>query len=114
MVYIVSSYDFGGSSYVQLHIVTNDKEKAQKVYDEVLAKADAKNKKYSEQSHSEHFGYSHLVELTESQRTSVATLREVQADKEYIGSDSITIHWGRNAIVNNNKLGNYIRKSLNT
>ena len=30
MVYIVSSYDFGGSSYVQLHIVTNDKEKAQK------------------------------------------------------------------------------------
>jgi hypothetical protein len=86
MVYIVSSYDFGGSSYVNLHIVTNNLKKAQEVYNKVVSDVNNINQSYGESS-----GAKYLVELT-----------EVAEEKEFVGSESIKLHWGRDAVVNNN------------
>lgn len=86
MVFIVSSYDFGGSSNVNLHIITNDLQKAREVYNKVLKDLDKINQSYEEGS-----GARYLVEIT-----------ELAEEKEFVGSESITLYWGQHAITNNN------------
>lgn len=88
MVYIVSSYDFGGSSDVKLHIISNSLQKAQEVYNKVLTEAD----KINEQN-KEVLGAKYLVELT-----------EVPVEQELTDSEAIKLFWGNHAIVNNNYL----------
>jgi hypothetical protein len=86
MVYIVSSYDFGSSSDVNLHIVTNVLQKAQEVYNKLVTDVNKINQNYGENS-----GAKYLVELT-----------EVAEEKEFVGSESIKLHWGSDAVINNN------------
>ena len=43
MIYVVSSFDFGGTSDVKLHAATADRAHAQKVYESVRSAYDLKN-----------------------------------------------------------------------
>lgn len=86
IVYIVSSYDFGGSSDINIHIITNSLQKAREVYNIVLVEANKINEKNKEVS-----GTKYLVELT-----------EVPSEQEFIESKAIKLFWGKHAIMNNN------------
>lgn len=88
MVYVVSSYDFGGSGDVKVHIITESPQKAQEVYTKVLAEADKINEKNKQV-----LGARYLVELT-----------EVPVEKELIDSEAIKLFWGKHAVANNNYL----------
>jgi len=77
--YVVSSFDFGGSSDVQLHIVTDDRDRAEAVYVAVLAECDASEKRD---------GVQRLVELT-------PVVKDTRLDR--------TLYWGPAALNNNTK-----------
>jgi hypothetical protein len=76
--YVVSSFDFGGSSAVQLHVVTDDRDRAEAVYSAVLAECDASEKRD---------GVQRLVELT-------PVAMDTRLDR--------TLYWGPAALNNNN------------
>jgi hypothetical protein len=77
MVYVVTSFDFGGSSDVKIHAVTDSYETAQEVYSEVLA----------------------VCNLTNAARCSNATmmmaeLTDVPMNTKLVGRDAKTLFWG--------------------
>lgn len=80
-MYLVSSFDFGGSSHVRIHIVTSDFDRAKLVYDNVLHSANIINENAEP-------GTKYLVELT-----------EVKDDE----TEPVTLYWGKNAVFNNNQ-----------
>jgi hypothetical protein len=78
MVYVVTSFDFGGSSEVKIHTVTDRYDLAQEVYSEVLA----------------------VCNLTNAGRCCNATmmmteLTEVPMDTKLMGRDAKTLFWER-------------------
>ena len=81
MIYVVTSFDFGGSSNVKIHAATADAALAQSVYASVAAGAvdDGAHKM--------------LVELT-----------PVPEDTPLLGADALTLFWGSTpGAQNNNK-----------
>jgi hypothetical protein len=78
MVYVVTSFDFGGSSEVKIHTVTDRYDIAQEVHSEVLA----------------------VCNLTNAGRCCNATmmmteLTEVPMDTKLMGRDAKTLFWSR-------------------
>ena len=84
MMYVVTSFDFGGESAVKLHIVTTDLTLAQEVYASVLAVCDEHNATCSDAARL-------LVELT-----------HIPKDTKLLGSDARTLFWGDRGAQNNN------------
>ena len=84
MVHIVTSFDFGGSSAVKLHVVTLDLTLAQEVYASVLAVCALHNATCSA-------GARLLVELT-----------HIPQDTKLLGADARTLFWGDKSAQNNN------------
>ena len=82
-MYVVTSFDFGGSSNVKLHVATADANLAQEVYASVLDACNLKNAAYTG-------GARMLVELT-----------QIPADTKLLGADAITLFWGGDAQNNN-------------
>ena len=82
-MYVVTSFDFGGSSNVKLHIATADANLAQEVYASVLDACNLKNAAYTG-------GARMLVELT-----------QIPADTKLLGADARTLFWGGDAQNNN-------------
>ncbi len=77
-VYVVVSFDFGGSSDVKVHVATTRLELAQGVYDSVCP-PDSEGPK-------------RLVELV-----------HVPADTPLLGRDALTLFWGSGVHHNNNR-----------
>ena len=75
-VHVVTSFDFGNTSNVKLHAVTEDPDLAQEVYASVLAVCDENNSKA-------HPATMMMVELT-----------HVPKDTRLLGSDALTLFWG--------------------
>jgi len=84
-MYVVTSFDFGGSSNVKLHVATADANLAQEVYASVLDACNLKNAAYTG-------GARMLVELT-----------QIPADTKLLGADAITLFWGGDAQNNNQR-----------
>ena len=84
MMYIVTSFDFGGSSAVKLHVVTADLTLAQEVYASVLAVCALHNATCSDAARL-------LVELT-----------HIPQDTKLLGADARTLFWGDLIAQNNN------------
>ena len=85
MIYVVTSFDFGGSSNVKLHVATADASLAQEVYESVLDACNLKNAAYASTG-----GARMLVELT-----------QIQEDTKLLGDDAHTLFWGGGAQNNN-------------
>ena len=85
MIYVVTSFDFGGSSNVKLHVATADANLAQEVYASVLDACNLKNAAYTGG------GARMLVELT-----------QIQEDTKLLGDDAHTLFWGSGDAQNNN------------
>ena len=84
-MYVVTSFDFGGSSNVKLHVATADANLAQEVYASVLDACNLKNAAYTG-------GARMLVELT-----------HIPADTKLLGADARTLFWGGDAQNNNQR-----------
>ena len=82
-MYVVTSFDFGGSSNVKLHVATADANLAQEVYASVLDACNLKNAAYTGAARM-------LVELT-----------HIPADTKLLGADARTLFWGGDAQNNN-------------
>ena len=85
-MYVVTSFDFGGSSNVKLHVATADANLAQEVYASVLDACNLKNTAYASADGAARA----LVELT-----------QVPADTKLLGADARTLFWGGDAQNNN-------------
>jgi hypothetical protein len=83
-MYVVTSFDYGGSSAVKLHVVTADLALAQEVYAAVLAVCDEHNATCDAAARL-------LVELT-----------HVPQDAKLLGADARTLFWGDRCAQNNN------------
>jgi hypothetical protein len=83
MMHVVTSFDFGGTSNVKLHAVTDDPDLAQDVYASVLAVCDQHNS-------NAHPTTRMMVELT-----------HVPKDTKLLGADALTLFWGGSAQNNN-------------
>ena len=83
-MYVVTSFDFGGTSNVKLHAVTADEALAQEVYASVLNSCNLIN------STANHGAARALVELT-----------QIPADTKLLGADARTLFWGGDAQNNN-------------
>ena len=83
--YVVTSYDFGGSSAIRLHVVTDQLPLAQRVYAAVIDACAPPPKRDDDGAPRR------LVELT----------RVVQ-DAPLLGDDAPTLFWGGAAVCNNN------------
>jgi hypothetical protein len=90
MTYVVTSFDFGGSSTVKIHVVTDDLAVAEAVYARASGLADAANRVCHDPS-----ACKVLVELTDVSSV-VARL-----GNDAIGSD-VTLFWGQHALRSNN------------
>jgi hypothetical protein len=84
MVHVVTSFDFGNTSNVKLHAVTEDADLAQEVYASVLAVCDENNSKA-------HPATMMMVELTHAPK-----------DTRLLGSDALTLFWGGGGSAQNN------------
>ena len=80
-MYVVTSFDFGGTSDVKLHAVTADEALAQEVYASVLNSCNLINSSGAART---------LVELT-----------QIPADTKLLGADARTLFWGGDAQNNN-------------
>ena len=80
-MHVVTSYDFGGSSEVRLHVVTNNLDLAQEVYASVLAVCEQENNAGGGCCCTKM-----LVELT-----------HVPKDTRLLGADARTLFWGTTA-----------------
>ena len=76
MVYVVTSFDFGGSSDVKIHAVTDSYDMAQAVYSEVLAVCNLTN----------------AARCCDAARM-LAELTDVPMDTKLVGSDAKTLFW---------------------
>jgi hypothetical protein len=76
MMNVVTSFDFGGTSNVKLHAVTDDLDLAQEVYASVLRVCDQHN-------NNSHPATMMMVELT-----------HVPKDTRLMGADALTLFWG--------------------
>ena len=87
-VYLVTSFDFGGSSYVKVHVVTDDLPTAETVYASVMEVCNTENARADEDSPCKM-----LVELT-----------HVPLNAPLLGSNALTLYWGDDKVtrVNNN------------
>jgi len=85
IIYVVTSFDFGGSSNVKLHVATADASLAQEVYESVLEACNLKNKAYTDGAARA------LVELT-----------QIQEDTKLLGDDAHTLFWGGGGDAQNN------------
>ncbi len=81
-MYLVTSFDFGGNSNVNVHVLTDDLTSAETVYASVLEVCDAQNAK-------------------QDNRKMLAELREIPINTPMIGSDALTLFWGE-ALNSNN------------
>ncbi len=81
-MYLVTSFDLGGSSNVNVHVATEDLATAESVYASVLQVCNAENANSVCRM---------LVELT-----------QVPTDVSLLGCDAVTLFWGKNSIRNNN------------
>jgi hypothetical protein len=84
-MYLVTSFDFGGNSNVNVHVLTDDLTSADTVYASVLEVCDAQNAKQN------NLAGKMLVEL-----------REIPLNTPMIGSDALTLFWGNDAALNSN------------
>jgi hypothetical protein len=85
-VYLVTSFDFGGDSNVNIHVITDDLATGETVYASVLKECNAENAKLLE-----HSPFKRLVELT-----------HVPLNAPLLGSDALTLFWGQNAVTKKN------------
>jgi hypothetical protein len=85
LAYIVTSYDFGGTGTVKVHIVTDDLGMAETVYGSVLEECNVENAKVNNTA------CKMLVELT-----------HVPKNKPHLGGDSLTLYWGSSTATCNN------------
>ena len=83
--YLVTSFDFGGESNVNVHAITDDMATAESVYSSVLQACDAENAKYQNSA------CKMLAELT-----------RVPTNVSLLGPNAVTLFWGQNSIKNNN------------
>ena len=85
MTYVVTSFDFGGSSNVKIHVATDSLPLAQDVYAAVCGQAGPAASD----------GVKVLVELT-----------QVPKDISLLGTDALTLFWGSGAgmKMNNNRV----------
>ncbi len=86
MMYVVTSFDFGGTSNVKLHAVTDDEDLAQDVYASVLAACDESNRNTNH-----HPATMMMVELT-----------RVPKNARLLGADALTLFWGGSDSTQNN------------
>jgi hypothetical protein len=84
MMHVVTSFDFGGTSNVKLHVVTDDLDLAQEVYASVLTVC-AQNNSNSDPA------TMMMVELT-----------HVPKDTRLLGADALTLFWGGSDNTQNN------------
>ena len=84
MTHVVTSFDFGGTSNVKLHAVTDDPDLAQEVYASVLAVCNQNNSNTDPATRM-------MVELT-----------HVPKDTRLLGADALTLFWGSGSRQNNN------------
>ena len=85
-MYVVTSYDFGGTSDVKLHVVTDRLELAQEVYAKVKTVCESHNAGHLDD------GTKMLVELT-----------HVDQDTPLLGADARVLFWGSGGQNNNSQ-----------
>ena len=88
MMHVVTSFDFGGTSNVKLHAVTDDPDLAQEVYASVLAVCDQNNSN------------------TDPATMMMVELTHVPKDTRLLGADALTLFWGGGSTQNNNNGNN--------
>jgi len=86
MMYVVTSFDFGGTSNVKLHVATADAKLAQEVYTSVLDACNLHNAAYASAGGAARM----LVELT-----------QIPEDTKLLGADARTLFWSD--VQNNNE-----------
>ena len=84
-MYLVTSFDFGGNSNVNVHVLTDDLTSADTVYASVLEVCDAQNAKQN------NLAGKMLVEM-----------RQIPLDTHLVGSNALTLFWGNNAALKSN------------
>ena len=83
-MHVVTSFDFGGTSNVKLHAVTDDPDLAQEVYAAVLTTCNQNNSNAQ-------VATMMMVELT-----------HVPKDTRLLGADALTLFWGGGDSTQNN------------
>ena len=83
-MHVVTSYDFGGSSEIKMHVVTDDLDLAQDVYASVLAVCDQHNT-----------GRTGAIKM-------MVELTHLPKDTKLLGADARLLFWGSKTAQNNN------------
>jgi hypothetical protein len=83
-MHVVTSFDFGGTSNVKLHVVTDDLGLAQEVYASVLELCNQNN-----------------MSNTDTATKMMVELTHVTKDTKLLGAEALTLFWGSGD--NNNK-----------